>query len=89
MEVDLVVLCTAAIPHRENRKLGGVLGVELDEFGFFADKNMLTAPVESSKPGIYVCGSCHGPRDIPESVAEASATAAKAAEDAARAEVKQ
>ena len=89
MEVDLVVLCTAAIPHRENRKLGGVLGVELDEFGFFADKDMLTAPVESSKPGIYVCGSCHGPRDIPESVAEASATAAKAAEDAARAEVKQ
>ena len=89
MEVELVVLCTAAIPHRDNRKLGGVLGVELDEFGFFQDRDMITAPVESSKPGIYVCGSCHGPRDIPESVAEASATAAKAAEDAARAEVKQ
>jgi heterodisulfide reductase subunit A len=89
MKVDLVVLCTAAIPHRDNRKLGGVLGVKLDEFGFFEDKDMLSAPVESSKPGIYVCGSCHGPRDIPESVAEASATAAKAAEDAARAEVKQ
>jgi heterodisulfide reductase subunit A2 len=89
MKVDLVVLCTAAMPHRDNRKLGGVLGVELDEFGFFQDKDMLSAPVESSKPGVYVCGSCHGPRDIPESVAEASATAAKAAEDAARAEVKQ
>ncbi len=89
MKVDLVVLCTAAVPHRDNRKLGSVLGVKLDEFGFFEDKDMLTAPVESSKPGIYVCGSCHGPRDIPESVAEASATAAKAAEDAVRAEVKQ
>ncbi len=88
-KVDLVVLCTAAMPHRDNRKLGGVLGVKLDEFGFFEDKDTLTAPVESSKPGVYVCGSCHGPRDIPESVAEASATAAKAAEDAARAEVKQ
>jgi heterodisulfide reductase subunit A len=89
MTVDLVVLCTAAMPHRDNRKLGGVLGVKLDEFGFFEDKDMLMAPIESSKPGVYVCGSCHGPRDIPESVAEASATAAKAAEDAARAEVKQ
>jgi heterodisulfide reductase subunit A len=89
MTVDLVVLCTAAMPHRDNRKLGGVLGVKLDEFGFFEDKDMLTAPIETSKPGVYVCGSCHGPRDIPESVAEASATAAKAAEDAARAEVKQ
>ena len=89
MKVDLVVLCTAAVPHRDNRKLGSVLGVKLDEFGFFEDKDMLTAPVESSKPGIYVCGSCHGPRDIPESVAEASATAAKAAEDAVRAEAKQ
>ncbi len=88
MKVDLVVLCTAAVPHRDNRKLGSVLGVKLDEFGFFEDKDMLTAPVESSKPGIYVCGSCHGPRDIPESVAEASATAAKAAEDAVRAEAK-
>jgi heterodisulfide reductase subunit A len=89
MTVDLVVLCTAAMPHRDNRKLGGVLGVKLDEFGFFEDKDTLTAPIETSKPGVYVCGSCHGPRDIPESVAEASATAAKAAEDAARAEAKQ
>jgi len=88
MTVDLVVLCTAAMPHRDNRKLGGVLGVKLDEFGFFEDKDMLTAPIETSKPGVYVCGSCHGPRDIPESVAEASAAAAKAAEDAARAEAK-
>ncbi len=76
MAVDLVVLCTAAVPHRDNRKLGGVLGVKLDEFGFFEDRDMLTAPIETSKVGVYVCGSCHGPRDIPESGAEASATAA-------------
>ncbi len=87
-EFDLIVLCTAAIPHRDNRKLGNVLNLKLDEFGFFADKDSITAPVETDTPGIYVCGSCHGPRDIPESVTEASATAAKAAEDAARSEVK-
>jgi heterodisulfide reductase subunit A len=88
IEVDMVVLCTAAIPHRDNRKLAPILGVKLDEYGFFEVGDSVSAPVETGKPGVYVCGSCHGPRDIPESVAEASATAAKAAEDAARMEVK-
>ncbi len=64
-----------------------VLG--LDEYGFFEVEDPVSSPVETSKPGVYVCGSCHGPRDIPESVAEASATAAKAAEDTARVEVEQ
>jgi heterodisulfide reductase subunit A2 len=83
-----VVLCTAAVPHRDNKKLALVLGVTLDGYGFFEVGDPVSSPVETGKPGVYVCGSCHGPRDIPESVAEASATAAKAAEDAVRAEVK-
>jgi len=86
LDADLVVLCTAAIPHRDNAKLATVLGIGQDEYGFFANPDPVASPVETDRPGIYSCGSCHGPRDIPESVAEASATAAKAAEDAARAE---
>jgi len=86
--VELVILCTAAVPNSDNNKLGGILGVKLDEYGFFSTKDPISSPVETSRQGIYVCGSCHGPRDIPESVAEASATAAKAAEDEARLEVK-
>ncbi len=89
IEVDMVVLCTAAVPHRENKKLAQVLGVSLDEYGFFEVGDPVSSPVETGKLGVYVCGSCHGPRDIPESVAEASATAAKASEDAVRAEVGQ
>jgi len=89
VDADMVVLCTAAVPHRDNGKLAAVLGVPLDGYGFFEVGDPVSAPVETGKPGVYVCGSCHGPRDIPESVAEASATAAKAAEDAARAEVGQ
>jgi len=86
LDADLVVLCTAAIPHRDNAKLATVLGIGQDEYGFFANPDPVASPVETDRLGIYSCGSCHGPRDIPESVAEASATAAKVAEDAARAE---
>ncbi len=88
IEAEMVVLCTAAIPNRDNIKIAPILGVQLDEYGFFEVRDPVSSPVETGKPGVYVCGSCHGPRDIPESVAEASATAAKAAEDSARMEVK-
>jgi len=79
VEVDLVVLCSTMIPRPENKKLAGVLGVELDEFGFFKVRDPILNSLETDVPGIYVCGSCHSPRDIPESVAEASAAAAKVA----------
>ena len=79
--VDLVVLCATMIPRPENKKLADVLGVELDEFGFFKVQDPVSNPLETNVPGIYVCGSCHSPRDIPESVAEASAAAAKVAEN--------
>ncbi len=85
-EVDLVVLCTALMPQGGNRELAEALGVELDEYGFFESKDPLTNPIETSVPGIFIAGGCHGPRDIPESVAEASGAAAKAAEVMARAQ---
>ena len=85
MELDLIVLCTAMIPRPENKKLAGVLGVDLDEFGFFKIQDPISNPNETSVPGVYVCGFCHGPRDIPESVTEGSAAAARAAENAQRA----
>ena len=79
-EVDLVVLCTAMEPSQGTTGLAGVLGIELDEYGFLRVRDPLSNPIETNVPGIYVCGCCHGPRDIPESVAEASGAAAKAAE---------
>ena len=79
-EADLVVLCTAMLPHESSGELAEVLGIETDEYGFLKSKDPLTSPVETSRPGVYVAGCCHGPKDIPESVAEASGAAAKAAE---------
>ena len=51
-------------------------GVELDGYGFVSAKQ--TAPIETSAAGIYACGSSAGPKDIPETVAQASGAAAKA-----------
>ena len=79
MEVDLVVLCTTMIARPENTELAETLGLELDDWGFFKPKDSVMNPIETDKPGMFVCGCCHGPRDIPESVAEASGTASLAA----------
>lgn len=78
-EVDLVVLCTTMISRPENVELAETVGLELDDWGFFKPKDAVMNPIETDKPGVFVCGCCHGPRDIPESVAEASGTAALAA----------
>ena len=83
-DVDLVVLCSNMEARPENKELAEALGLPLDEWGFFQPKDTLTNAIETEKDGIFMCGCCHGPRDIPESVAEASGTAACAAEVARR-----
>jgi heterodisulfide reductase subunit A len=83
-EFDLVVLCTTMISRPENQELAETLGLKLNEWGFFKSKDSVDNPIETEKSGIFICGCCHGPRDIPESVAEASGAAASAAEVARR-----
>jgi len=80
-EVDLAVLSAALLPRFENVRLAGALGVELDEFCFFRVEDPFLSPLKTTRAGIYVCGCSHGPRDISDSVTEASAVALKAAED--------
>ena len=80
LEADMVVLCPALIPKEDNKKIAKATGLELDNYGFFKSRNSLTAPVDTNVAGIYVCGYCQGPKDIPESVAQASGAAARAAE---------
>jgi heterodisulfide reductase subunit A len=79
-DADMVVLCPALIPKEDNRKIAEATGVKLDDYGFFKSKNGLTAPVDTNVPGVFICGYCQSPKDIPESVAQASGAAARAAE---------
>lgn len=80
IRVDLVVLCPALFPSAASKELAGILGLELDEYGFFKSKDFLFTPVDTSVPGIFICGYCQGAKDIPDSVAQASGAAARAAE---------
>jgi heterodisulfide reductase subunit A len=78
MTVDLAVLATSLVPRHDARQLAELLEIELDDFGFV--KTEPFAPVDTSRPGIVACGCCLGPSDIPQSVTQASAAAARAAE---------
>ncbi|MFX1293405.1 MAG: FAD-dependent oxidoreductase, partial [Promethearchaeota archaeon] len=73
---DLVVLSTGYQPSKDNIELCQKLGIQLNKFHFSASS--LFTPLETNIPGIYACGTFSGPKDIPETVAEASAAAAEA-----------
>jgi heterodisulfide reductase subunit A len=77
-EVELLVLATGIIPNDRNKKLAKVLKIELDELGYFKEKDPLLAPLETAVEGIYLCGGATGPIDIAESVAQATAASMKA-----------
>jgi heterodisulfide reductase subunit A len=75
---DLVVLSVAAIPALSNNdhRIPG-LDLTLDADGFYQPSEAELAPVESNLPGVFLAGASLGPKDIPETVAQASSAAAK------------
>ena len=75
-EFDLVVLSVGMKPPKRAVELAKILGIELNKYNFCATNTF--SPVETSRPGIFVCGAFASPKDIPESVAQASGAAAKA-----------
>ncbi len=75
-EFELVVLAVGVKPPKAARELAQVTGIELNEYGF-AYTDPLN-PTKTSRPGIFVAGAFQGPRDIPETVMNASAAAAAA-----------
>ncbi|MCJ7782816.1 MAG: FAD-dependent oxidoreductase, partial [Desulfobacterales bacterium] len=70
-EFDLVVLSVGLTPSKGAKDLAQRLGLELNAYGFCKTEEF--SPLRTSKPGIYVCGAFQGPKDIPETVAQASA----------------
>jgi heterodisulfide reductase subunit A len=75
---DLVVLSVAAAPNEGAIRLAKMLRVATDEHGFIARKDPAVSAVETSREGIFACGSSVGPQVIPDCVAQASAAAARA-----------
>ncbi|HEY4711487.1 MAG TPA: CoB--CoM heterodisulfide reductase iron-sulfur subunit A family protein [Dehalococcoidia bacterium] len=80
MEVDMVVLCQAMVPSGEQKKLSEMLNLKLNAYQFVDIPDRLFHPVDTEIPGVFACGFCQAPQDIPDSVVQASAAAARAAE---------
>jgi len=77
LEADLVVLATAVIANPEGVALARKLKTQIDTHGFMTEAHPKLRPVETLTAGFFLAGCGQGPKDIPETVAQASAAAAK------------
>ena len=77
IEADLVVLAAAIEPDKTARSLATMLTASMDTNDFFTEAHPKLRPVESPTAGVFLSGTCQGPKDIPETVSQASAAAAK------------
>lgn len=74
---DLVVLAAAVKPAPDARKLATMLTASIDNDDFYVEAHPKLRPVESPTAGVFLSGMCQGPKDIPETVSQAGAAAAK------------
>ena len=77
INADMVILAAAIEPDKSARPLATMLTASMDTNDFFTEAHPKLRPVESPTAGIFLSGACQGPKDIPETVSQASAAAAK------------
>jgi len=77
MKMEMVVLATAAMPSKSAKGLAKTLGIDTDEYGFIETRR--GAPADTTRKGVFACGFCKRPCDIPKAVSQASAAAQRAA----------
>ena len=75
-KVDMVVLAVGLVPSQGTEDLSRMLGIQRDDDGWFSELDYNGSPTDTDKGGIYVAGMCQAPKDIPDTVAQASAVAA-------------
>jgi heterodisulfide reductase subunit A-like polyferredoxin len=75
-EFDLIVLSVGLEPIKNHQEVAETFGIDLNAYGFA--KTSVFEPLQTSRPGIFVSGTFSGPKDVPETVAQASAAAAAA-----------
>lgn len=77
IKADMVVLATAAVPQPDVQKMAQTMGIAYDGDGWLTEVHPKLRPVETATAGIFLAGACSGPKDIPDTVSQASAVAAK------------
>jgi heterodisulfide reductase subunit A len=78
LAVDMVILGVGMEPPEDVGDVAALFGVSRSEDGFLLEKHPKLAPVDTASDGIYLAGTCQGPKDIPDTVAQAGAAAAAA-----------
>ncbi len=76
--VDMVVLATGLQPHDDAQDVRRLFNMSCGTEGFFLERHPKLAPVNTFTDGVYLAGCCQGPKDIPDTVAQAGAAAAEA-----------
>jgi heterodisulfide reductase subunit A len=76
--VDMVVLATAMVPTADAEEVAQLFHVTRSEDGFFLEAHPKLRPVETAIEGIFLAGACQAPKDIPDTVAQASGAACQA-----------
>ncbi len=76
--VDMVVLATGLEPQSDAQDVRRLFNMSCGSEGFFLERHPKLAPVNTFNDGVYIAGACQGPRDIPDTVAQAGAAAAEA-----------
>ena len=74
--VDMVILAVGLVPSEGVRDLARMLGLSLEADGWFHELNYNGNPTDTERGGVFVAGACQAPKDIPDTVAQASAVAA-------------
>ena len=77
VDADIVVLETAMVPSEGASQIAGVLNAQRGPEGFFTEAHPKLRPVETNTAGVFLAGVAQGPKDIPDTVAQAGAAASK------------
>jgi heterodisulfide reductase subunit A len=77
IKVDMVILCTAMEPKPDAADVMRKFGIGIGSDGFFQEEHPKLAPVSTPTSGIFLAGACQGPKDIPDTVAQAKGAAAE------------
>ncbi|MEW5723120.1 MAG: NAD(P)-binding protein, partial [Thermodesulfobacteriota bacterium] len=84
LPVDLVVLCAAMQARADAAEVGRIFGLSQSRDGFFLEEHPKLAPLSTASDGVFLAGTCQAPRDVPDTVAQASGAASKALSLASR-----
>ena len=79
LDVDMLVLSTGVVQSKGTQELAHMLGLSLSQDQFLMERHPKLAPLDTAVDGVYICGTCQGPKDIQESITQAQGATSRVA----------